>query len=129
MILVDTSVWIDFLRGRATPEIAKLAAVIEADEVAIGDLILCEILQGAESGRAAAELARLFADVPFVALAGHDIAVKAAANHRKLRALGATVRKTIDVLIGTFCIENGLELLHADRDFEPMERHLGLKRA
>lgn len=129
MILVDTSVWIDFLQGRRTAATARLPDLIDADAVAIGDLILCEILQGAENDRAAADLERLFGNLPFFALAGHVIAVKAAANDRTLRAAGATVRKTIDMLIGTFCIENRMPLLHADRDFEPMERHLGLIRA
>ena len=129
MIVVDTSVWIDhFNDTRTPPQVARLRGIIGNDEdlIVVGDLVLTELLQGVasagESRRLTLELRR------FVIrdMVGEHVAIQAAANYRRLRALGITVRKTIDLLIGTFCIENGLPLLHADRDFEPMERHLGL---
>jgi predicted nucleic acid-binding protein len=125
MILADSSVWIAHLRGHRTPATATLAAAIRADELLVGDLILLEILQGARDESQARRLQQALV----VALLDRDLALRAAANYRRLRALGVAIRKTVDLVIGTFCIERGHRLLHADRDFEPMQRHLGLMTA
>jgi predicted nucleic acid-binding protein len=129
MILADSSVWIAHLRGHRTPATATLAAAIRADELLVGDLILLEILRGARDEIQARRLERALLDYPVVSLLDPDLAVRAATNHRRLRALGVTIRKTVDLVIGTFCIERGHRLLHTDRDFEPMQRHLGLMTA
>jgi predicted nucleic acid-binding protein len=100
--------------------------VLGADEVIVGDLMLCEVLQGLDSERAAQEVEALLRRFEIVPMAGDAIAVAAARNFRSLRKRGITVRKTIDLLIGTWCIENRRPLLHNDSDFRPMARHLGL---
>jgi hypothetical protein len=127
MVLVDTSVWIDFFNGAATAEANELDALLGSGRILMGDLILAEILQGFGRDADYRRARGLLADVPYVDLVGHDIALAAAENYRKLRRRGITVRKTIDVIIGTFCILNGCDLLHADRDFDPMEGLLGLR--
>ena len=126
MIVVDSSVWIDFLNGRNVPHVRRLRAVLGTDEVIVGDLMLCEVLQGLDSERAAQEIEALLRRFEIVPMAGDAIAVAAARNFRSLRSRGITVRKTIDLLIGTWCIENRRPLLHNDSDFHPMTRYLGL---
>jgi hypothetical protein len=126
VIVVDSSVWIDFLDGRNVHHVQRLRTLLGADEIAVGDLMLCEVLQGLASERAAREVEALMRRFEIVPMAGDTIAVVAARNFRFLRRLGITVRKTIDLLIGTWCIENRRPLLHNDRDFHPMARHLGL---
>ena len=126
MIVVDSSVWIDFLNGRNVPHVRRLRAVLGTDEIIVGDLMLCEVLQGLASERAAADVEALLRRFDIVSMAGDAIAVMAARNFRSLRKRGVTVRKTIDLLIGTWCIENRRPLLHNDSDFHPMVRHLGL---
>ncbi|MDB5515392.1 MAG: PilT protein domain protein [Tardiphaga sp.] len=126
MIVVDSSVWIDFLNGRDAAHVRRLRMVLGADEVIVGDLMLCEVLQGLDSERAAQEVEALLRRFEIVPMAGDAIAVAAARNFRSLRKRGITVRKTIDLLIGTWCIENRRPLLHNDSDFRPMARHLGL---
>jgi predicted nucleic acid-binding protein len=126
MIVVDTSVWIDFLNGRDAPHVRKLRAALGADEVIIGDLMLCEVLQGLDSEASARQVETLLRSFDIAPMAGEAIAVGAARNFRFLRRLGITVRKTIDLLIGTWCIESRIPLLHNDSDFRPMARHLGL---
>ena len=126
MIVIDTSVWIDFLNGRKSPHVARLTAILGQEEIVVGDLMLCEILQGLQSEESAREVERLLRRFEIVQMAGEAIAVLAARNYRALREIGITVRKTIDLLIGTWCIENQRPLLHNDRDFRPMARHLGL---
>ena len=126
MVLVDSSVWIDYFRGVHTPQTDKLDGLLGVQPLAIGDLILAEVLQGFDSDRdfdRGLELLRTFAVVD---IAGEDVAVHAARNFRALRALGITVRKTIDTLIATRCIMGGYELLYSDRDFDPFVQHLGL---
>jgi predicted nucleic acid-binding protein len=126
MIVVDTSVWIDFLNGRDASHTRHLRTLLGTEEIIVGDLMLCEVLQGLASERAAhlvEALLRRFAIVPIV---DESIAVQAARNFRALRKRGITVRKTIDLLIGTWCIENRKPLLHNDSDFRPMAKHLGL---
>jgi len=126
LIVVDSSVWIDFLNGRNAPHVRRLRAVLGTDEVILGDLMLCEVLQGLGSERAAREVEALLLRFEIVPMAGKEIAVIAARNFRSLRKRGITVRKTIDLLIGAWCIENRRPLLHNDSDFRPMARHLGL---
>jgi predicted nucleic acid-binding protein len=126
VIVVDSSVWIDFLNGRNAPHVRRLRAVLGTEEIIVGDLMLCEVLQGLDSERTALEVEGLLRRFEVVAMAGDAVAVLAARNFRSLRKHGVTVRKTIDVLIGTWCIENRRPLLHNDSDFRPMAQHLGL---
>jgi predicted nucleic acid-binding protein len=126
VIVVDSSVWIDFLNGRNVLHVARLRAILGTDEIIVGDLILREVLQGLDSEPAAREVEALLRRFEIVPMAGDAIAVVAARNFRSLRRRGITVRKTIDLLIGTWCIENQRPLLHNDGDFRPMARHLGL---
>jgi predicted nucleic acid-binding protein len=127
VIVVDSSVWIDFLNGRNAPHVRRLRAVLGIDEVIVGDLMLCEVLQGLESEHAARDVEALLRRFEIVSMAGDAIAVAGARNFRFLRRRGITVRKTIDLLIGTWCIENHALLLHNDSDFHPMTRYLGLR--
>jgi predicted nucleic acid-binding protein len=127
VILVDTSVWVDYFRGTGTRRTDKLDTLLETELLAIGDLILTEVLQGFTSDRSFREASTLFAALDFVVLGGRDVAVEAATNFRRLRSLGVTPRKTIDTVIATRCIVSGLELLHDDRDFDVFEEHLGLR--
>jgi predicted nucleic acid-binding protein len=126
VIVVDSSVWIDFLNGRNVPHVQRLRAVLGTDEIIVGDLMLCEVLQGMDSERAARDVEALLRRFEIAPMAGDAVAVAAARNFRSLRRRGITLRKTIDLLIGTWCIENGRPLLHHDNDFHPMARHLGL---
>lgn len=125
MILVDSSVWIDHFNDHRTPQTAKLFA--EPEEILVGDFILLEVLRGARDDIHSARLERELRRFDVEPLLDAHLAVKAAENYRRLRALGFTTRKSIDVIIGTFCIERGHVLLHDDRDFAPMEKHLELK--
>jgi predicted nucleic acid-binding protein len=126
VIVVDSSVWIDFLNGRNAPHVRRLRTALGTDEIMIGDLMLCEVLQGLESERAARDVEGLLRRFDIASMAGAALAIAAARNFRSLRRRGITVRKTIDLLIGTWCIENRRPLLHNDSDFRPMARHLGL---
>ncbi len=126
MIVVDSTVWIDFLNGRNAPHVRRLDAVLGTAEIIVGDLIICEVLQGLDSEREAREVEALLRRFQIVSMAGDLIAVAAARNFRSLRSRGITIRKTIDLLIGTWCIENHRPLLHNDKDFRPMALHLGL---
>lgn len=127
MILVDSSVWIDYLKGTATPQTEKLDSLLGREPLAIGDLILTEILQGIAGDRDFNEARKKLTSLTVVDLGGQEIAIKAARSYRALRNLGVTVRKTIDTVIATRCIESGYDLLHDDRDFDPFEKHLGLR--
>jgi len=127
VIVVDSSVWIDYLRGSPTPQADKLDSLLGVVPLAIGDLILVEVLQGCKSDKEFSEVRRLLSSLNVVSLGGVDLAVEAAKNFRKLRALGVTVRKTIDTVIATRCILDRYELLHSDRDFDAFEAHLGLR--
>jgi predicted nucleic acid-binding protein len=126
LIVVDSSVWIDFLNGRNASHVSVLRAALGKDEIIVGDLMLCEVLQGLDGERAARQVESLLRRFEIVPMAGDTIAVAAARNFRALRRRGVTVRKTIDLLIGTWCIENRRPLLHNDNDFRPMSKHLGL---
>jgi predicted nucleic acid-binding protein len=127
LILVDSSVWIDYFKGTRTRQTDKLENLLDSELLAIGDLILMEVLQGFASDREFNLVKSLLLSLVVVDLGGQDIAVRAAQNFRSLRKLGVTVRKTIDVVIATRCIEGAHSLLHDDRDFDPFEKHLGLR--
>jgi hypothetical protein len=127
MILVDSSVWIAQFNQAPNPAIERLRAIVTEGPLLVGDLILCEVLQGFRSEAQALLVERALSQYQIVALSSPELAIKAAANYRLLRRRGITIRKTIDIIIGTFCLERGHSLLHADRDFEPMERFLGLQ--
>jgi predicted nucleic acid-binding protein len=129
VILVDSSVWIDYFRGTTTPQAEKLDALLGNEPVATGDLILAEVLQGFVSNRDFNQARKLMTSLVIVDLAGQAIAIQSAKNFRVLRALGITVRKTIDTVIATRCVESGLSLLYSDRDFDPFVEHLGLRSA
>jgi len=127
VILVDSSVWIDYFRGSATPQTNRLDSLLGNEPLAMGDLILTQVLQGFATEREFNNARRLLAALDFVILGGVDVALAAARNYRKLRALGITVRKTIDTVIATRCILSGYTLLHSDRDFDVFEKHLALR--
>jgi len=129
MILVDSSVWIDFFRGTATAQSKHLDSLLETQPVAIGDLMLLEVLQGCVSDNEFQRMKRLMEPVQVVALCGRELAVQAARNYRALRARGLTVRSTIDTIIATRCIAEDIPLLYSDRDFDPFVKHLGLRSA
>jgi len=127
VILVDSSVWIDYFRGNATAQAQTLDGLLGSEPLAIGDLILTEVLQGFGSDRDFNQAKKLLTSLAIVDLGGQEIAIQAAKNFRALRALGITMRKTIDTIIATRCIESDYTLLHSDRDFEPFVTHLGLR--
>ena len=129
MILVDSSVWIDYFRGVVTPQAEKLDSLLGIEPVATGDLILAEVLQGFVSDRDFNQARKLMTSLVIVDLAGQGVAIQAARNFRMLRKLGVTVRKTIDTVIATRCIESKMHLLYSDRDFDPFVEHLGLRSA
>jgi predicted nucleic acid-binding protein len=129
MILVDSSVWIEYFRGTKTPETDRLDALLGVEPVATGDLVLAEFLQGFSSDQDFNQGNKLLTSLPIIELLGADIAIQAARNFRVLRGLGITIRKTIDTLIATSCIENQLTLLYSDTDFDPFVEHLGLRSA
>lgn len=127
MILADTSAWIDYVRGVDAPHVELLDRALRIDRVAIGDLIIAEFLQGFREGSDLAAARRIVDSLEYFDMVGRDIAERAAASYRLLRTGGVTVRKTIDVIIATFCIQRGMALIHNDRDFDPMEARLGLR--
>ena len=129
MILVDSSVWIDYFRGVATPQSDRLDGLLGREGLATGDVVLTEVLQDFSSDRDFNQALRLLSSLTLVQIGGEDIAVQAARNFRTLRARGVTVRKTIDTLIATRCIQDGYALLYSDRDFDPFAEHLGLQSA
>lgn len=127
MILVDSSVWIDYFNGAITAQTEKLDQLLGREPVAIGDLNLTEVLQGLTSDHDFNEARRMLTALTVVELGGQEIAIQAGRNFRALRKGGVTVRKTVDTIIATWCIENGFDLLHNDRDFEPFVKNLGLR--
>ncbi len=126
MILVDSSVWIARLRGETTGATARLAAAVTRETLLVGDLILLEVLQGARDEAHASRIERALRQFSVVVLLDDELATSAARNYRLLRSRGVTIRKTADLIIGTFCMERGHRLLHDGRDFAPMVEHLGL---
>ena len=127
MILVDSSVWIDYFKGTITPQTEKLDSLLGRQPLAIGDLILTEVLQGFADERDFNKARIMLTSLLVVELGGQKTAIQAARNFRALRSLGVTVRKTIDTVIATRCIESGYDLLHSDTDFDPFAKHLGLR--
>ena len=127
MILVDTSVWIDYFNGIDSLETDTLDKALGNETVAIGDLILIEILQGFRTDKQYNMAKELLEPLQKFEMLGLDIAVRTADNYRTLRKKGITIRKTADIIIATYCIENNIPLLFTDRDFIPLVRHLGLQ--
>jgi len=127
MIVVDTSVWVDYFNGVPTTQTDLLDELLGERFLAVGDLILAELLQGFATEADARRALRLLAPLEFLEMAGRDVAIQSAADYRHLRRRGATVRKTMGMLIGTYCRMNDHELLHNDRDFDLLARHLGLR--
>lgn len=126
MILVDTSVWIDYFNGQENPETNTLDAALEDGSVAIGDIILLEILQGFRHDKDYRQARNKLATLDQYELFGHNMVSKCADNYRALRKKGITTRKTTDIIIATFCIDNQLPLLFSDRDFIPFVKYLKL---
>jgi len=126
MVIVDTSAWVEYLRGGLATVVRKVDDCLGQDLVGIGDLIYCEVMQGIRSPRQRRQVSSLLLSLPQFEMVGFDIAEKSAKNYRHLRAKGVTVRKTIDVLIGTFCAEHGHQIVHNDSDFTLMAKHIGL---
>ena len=127
MVLVDSGVWNDYFNGVATKETDLLERLLGREPVAVGDLVLAEVLQGFRDDRDYRTARALLGSLVVFDLLGARRAIKVAENYRALRRLGVTVRKTTDAVIATFCIEQGLPLLFADRDFDPFVAHLGLR--
>lgn len=126
MIVVDTSVWIDYFNGVASPHTDLLDQLLSRERLIIGDIILTEVLQGFRRDTDFRQAQQLLDTLEFRPMLGQEIALFSAKNYRKLRRAGVTVRKTIDVMIGSFCVQNRHSLLHTDRDFDLIEKHLGL---
>ncbi len=129
MIVVDSSVWIDYFTGKDTPAADKLDSLLGEELVAIGDLILIEVLQGFRKEKDFQQARKLLLSLTVVNMLDTSIALKSVANFRTLRKKGITVRKTINAIIATYCIENKLALLHSDKDFQPFHKHLKLRDA
>lgn len=127
MVIVDTTVWIDYFRGVRTPQTMWLNSELEHQRLGITDLILCEVLQGIRDDQQFSAVRRELLRLEVFTMGGIELALAAAQNYRKLRARGYTVRRTIDCLIATFCLLHDHILLHNDRDFEPFERVFGLR--
>ncbi len=125
-MIVDTTVWIDYLRGTSTPETDWLDAELDRQRLGVTDLIICEVLQGVRDDATAADVERQLRKLRVFEMGGVELAREAARNYRTLRSRGHTVRKTIDCLIATFCLRERHSLLHRDRDFDPFEDHLAL---
>ncbi len=127
MILVDSSVWIDYFNGQVTPETNKLDTLLGVEPLGVGDLILTEVLRGFRSDTDYQTAKKLMMTLSVFDMLGTDLAIQSADNFRMLRKRGITVRKTADVIIATYCIEYNYPLLFADKDFLPFVTHLGLK--
>lgn len=126
MVIIDTSAWVEYFRDGERSVVEKVQSCLDHELVAIGDLVYCEVMQGIRSARHRREVGDLLLCLPHFDMVGFEIAEKSAQNYRLLRSRGVTVRKTIDVLIGTFCAENGFQVVHHDRDFDRMAPHIGL---
>jgi len=126
MVIIDTSAWIEYFNNGIPDIVEKVDYALDNKQVAIGDLIFCEVLQGIYSERQRRNVSELFSSLIRLEMVGFEIAMKASSNYRLLRAKGITIRKTIDIIIGTYCAEKGIELIHNDRDFLMMAQHIGL---
>ena len=127
MILVDSSVWIDYFNGKRSWQTDLLDHMLSNVPIIIGDLILTEVLQGFKTDKDYEAAKAYLSELPFRQMGGYNVAVQSAQNYRQLRKAGITVRKTIDIIIATFCIIEELTLLHDDRDFNPIASHFHLK--
>ena len=127
MIVVDSSVWIEYLNDAVTDRTTQLDRLLGQERILVGDIILCEILQGLRNESEVRRGEDLLRNFDLASMLDPDLASRAAANYRALRRIGVTLGKTADLIIGTFCIERRITLLHDDRDFGAMERHLGLR--
>lgn len=127
MIFIDSSVWISYFNGAESDEVHHLDQALGHIPLATGDLNLVEVLQGFKIQKEYQTAKELLSTVTIFELLGYEMAIKAADNYRKLRSQGITIRKTADVIIATFCIENNLPLLHNDKDFQPFIQYLGLQ--
>ena len=127
MIVVDSSVWIDHFNGAVTRETEILDTLLGVEPIVIGGIILAEVLQGFRNDRDFRRARTALDTLIFEPMTDRDVALASARNFRALRARGVTVRKTIDMLIATFCMERRYLLLHSDRDFDPIAEHLGLE--
>ena len=127
MVLADTSVWIDYFNGFSTWQSERLDLLLDTDPVALGDLILTEVLQGFRNDAEFRKAQSFLAEPPFYELGGYAVCLQAARNYRALHAKGMTVNKTIDVIIATACIEWDFELLHNGGDFDALQKILGLQ--
>ena len=127
MIIVDTTVWIDYLCGTTNPHTSWLNRELTRQRLGLTDLILCEVLQGIRDDAVFTQVHHRLLRFHVFSTGGVDLAVTSAQNYRSLRKRGITVRKTIDCLIATFCLNNGHSLLHRDQDYDPFEAHLGLQ--
>ena len=127
MILVDSSVWIDYFKGAVKAHTEKLDKLLGQEPLAIGDLMLAEVLQGFADEKDFDKAVKMLTSLTVLEVGGQEVAIQAARNFRALRNLGVTVRKTIDTLIATRCIMSGYDLLHNDRDFDPFTKYLGLR--
>jgi predicted nucleic acid-binding protein len=126
VVIADTSVWVDFFRGSDAAHCETLSELLEEQAIALCDRVLQEVLQGIGSDAEFRRVASRLLALPCFNLGGHQLAIAAARNYRRLRRLGVTPRSATDVLIATFCIEEGHQLLHNDRDFDSMAQHLGM---
>ena len=126
MILVDSSVWIDYFLGRDTPQVEILDKSLGVRSVGVGDLVLTEVLQGFRDDKDYRIARSIMDELTVFEMLGKDLAIKSAENFRKLRKKGITIRKTADVIIATYCIEHGMPLLFSDKDFKPFVQHLQL---
>jgi len=126
-LVVDTSVWIDYFNGQQTRQTERLHRALGQEEVIVGDVILTKVLQGFRRDDDFHRARELFRASPAVSMFGPDMAIKSAENYRTLRKRDITVRKTMDIMIATWCIEHALPLLYSDRDFNPAVQYLGLQ--
>lgn len=126
MIIVDTTVWVDYLRGTVSPHADWLASNLAVERLGLTDLILCEVLQGVRTDAQCEAVHEELLRFEVYETGGIDLAIEGAANYRRLRAAGRTVRRTIDCLIATFCLVEGHALLHNDRGYDHFEEYLGL---
>lgn len=129
VIFVDSSVWIDFFRGVSSPQVERLDELLGSEPIAIGDLVLTEVLQGFRRDRDFEQAKSLLMSLFWIELGGQRVALDAARNYRVLRKMGVTIRKTVDTVIASRCIVSDYALLYSDRDFDPFVRHLGLRSA
>jgi predicted nucleic acid-binding protein len=127
MVIVDSTVWVDYFNGKNNEETRLLESRIGREDIGLIDLIFCEVLQGLHTEKEFEEVRTLLLEYSIFPTGGMEMAMGAASNYRKLRARGFTIRKLVDCWIATFCLREGHELLHRDRDFDPFESELGLR--